>query len=51
MLTNELKDFYDLLFNRINTKTSQFQLIIIEIARRKYLDINEGYNFEEFYRC
>ena len=50
MLSNELKDFYDLLINRINTKTSQFKLKIIEIIRRKYLDIDEGYIFEEFYR-
>ena len=51
MLSNELKDLNDLLINRINTKTSQFKLTIIEIVRRKYLNIYEGYNFEEFNRC
>ena len=49
MLSNELKDFYDLIIAKFNTNTSQFKLTIIEIIRRKYLNIKDDYNFEEFY--
>ena len=49
MISNELKDFYELIIAKINTNASQFKLTIIELIRRKYLNVDDNYDYDQFY--